>query len=95
MGASNACLSDAGSSRVVVQSAEVLDLTGETKATAATPAGVIFCPWNPDESYARDALLRVQVQALLSLARAAICHRHQTVVSTQVRGACRASRFSC
>lgn len=45
-----------------MQSAEVLDLTGETKATAATPAGVIFCPWNPDESYARDALLRVQVQ---------------------------------
>ena len=74
-----------------MQSAEVLDLTGETKATAATPAGVIFCPWNPDESYARDALLRVQVQALLSLACANMDHRHRTVFSTQVRGACKAS----
>lgn len=52
----------AGSSKVVVQSAEVLDLTGATAATPATPPGVLFCPWNPDESYTRDALIRVQAR---------------------------------
>ena len=52
----------AGSSKLVVQSAEVLDLTGATGSTPSTPPGVIFCPWNPDESYARDALIRVQAR---------------------------------
>ena len=40
----------------------MLDLTGATAATPATPPGVVFCPWNPDESYTRDALIRVQAR---------------------------------
>ena len=38
---------------------EVTDTTGVIKATQSTPAGAVLVPWNPDESWKRDALLRV------------------------------------
>ncbi|KAK9812398.1 hypothetical protein WJX73_007715 [Symbiochloris irregularis] len=51
-----------GSSKMVVQHAQVTDHTGAISATAYTEAGAVLVPWNPDASYARDALLRVQAR---------------------------------
>ncbi|KAK9827699.1 hypothetical protein WJX81_001629 [Elliptochloris bilobata] len=48
-----------GSSRLVIQTAEVLDATGGTPATAFTPAGAVLTLWHPDETWRRDPLLRV------------------------------------
>ena len=52
-------LTRAGSSRLVIQSAEVLDATGGTPATAFTPAGAVLTLWHPDDTWRRDPLLRV------------------------------------
>ena len=52
----------AGSSKLVVQQAQIMDHTGAIGATAYTQPGAILIPWNPDSSYARDALLRVQAK---------------------------------
>jgi hypothetical protein len=49
----------AGNSKLVVQSAEVRDATGALDAAPGTEAGAVLTLWNPDESWARDALLRV------------------------------------
>lgn len=46
----------------MVQHLQVMDHTGTIGATAYTQPGAILIPWNPDESYARDALLHVQAK---------------------------------
>ena len=49
----------AGNSKLVIQSATVRDATGSLAAAAGTDAGAVLTLWNPDESWSRDALLRV------------------------------------
>ena len=48
-----------GSSKVVVQHIEIKEPTGSLQATPSTPSSAILVPWNPDDSWKRDALLRV------------------------------------
>lgn len=43
----------------MIQTAEVLDATGGTPATAFTPPGAVLTLWHPDETWRRDPLLRV------------------------------------
>lgn len=43
----------------MVQHMEIIDMTGSIGATNSTPAGAVLIPWNPDDSWKRDALLRV------------------------------------
>ena len=47
---------------MVVQHVQIMDQTGAIGATAFTQEGGILVPWNPDASYMRDALLRVQAK---------------------------------
>jgi hypothetical protein len=49
----------AGSSKLVIQHIEIVDATDGLGATPSTPKAAILVPWNPDESWKRDALLRV------------------------------------
>ena len=53
----HACI--AGTSKIVVQHIEIRDATGSLDSTPGTPPSAILVPWNPDESWKRDALLRV------------------------------------
>ncbi len=43
----------------MVQHIEILDATGSLGSTPGTPPSAILVPWNPDDSWKRDALLRV------------------------------------
>jgi hypothetical protein len=43
----------------VIQSATVRDATGALPAAPGTEEGAILTLWNPDESWSRDALVRV------------------------------------
>lgn len=43
----------------MIQHIEILDATAGLGATPSTPASAILVPWNPDDSWKRDALLRV------------------------------------
>lgn len=52
----------AGSTKMVVQYAHIMDQTGAIGPTAFTQEGGILVPWNPDASYVRDAFLRVQAK---------------------------------
>lgn len=49
----------AGNSKLVIHSATVRDATGSLAAAPGTDAGAVLTLWNPDESWSRDALLRV------------------------------------
>ena len=44
---------------MVVQHIEIKDATGALGPTPGTPVSAILVPWNPDDSWKRDALLRV------------------------------------
>lgn len=48
-----------GNSKLVIQSAVVRDATGALPAAPGTEEGKVLTLWNPDESWSRDALLRV------------------------------------
>lgn len=43
----------------MVQHIEIRDATGSLGSTPGTPPSAILVPWNPDDSWKRDALLRV------------------------------------
>ncbi len=43
----------------MIHSATVRDATGSLAAAPGTDAGAVLTLWNPDESWSRDALLRV------------------------------------
>ena len=42
-----------------MQHMEIMDASGSLSATPGTPRGAVLIPWNPDDSWKRDALLRV------------------------------------
>ena len=42
----------------MVQHIEIRDATGSLRPTPGTPVSAILVPWNPDDSWRRDALLR-------------------------------------
>ena len=69
----------AGNSKLVVQSAEVRDATGSLEAAPGAEAGAVLTLWNPDESWARDALLRVNA-VLGPATRAPTGYEHIEVV---------------
>ena len=64
----------------MVQHAQVTDHTGAISATAYTEAGAVLVPWNPDASYARDAVLRVQARLGIPTSQFAIWEHMDVMV---------------
>jgi hypothetical protein len=52
----------AGSSKLTIRGLEVRDVAMGLAATPGTDAGGILVPWNPDESWANDAMIRVNAK---------------------------------
>lgn len=52
----------AGSSKLIMRGLEVRDMAQGLAATPGTYAGGILVPWNPDESWANDAMLLVKAR---------------------------------
>ncbi len=68
-----------GNSKLVIQSAVVRDTTSSLPAAPGTEEGKVLTLWNPDESWSRDALLRVNA-VLGPATRTHIIYEHIEVV---------------